>query len=1460
MLKYLHAFFIIGIISLNSLYAQAPVANFNQNATTGCGMLVVAFHDLSTHTPTSWNWNFGDGISSTLQHPTHAYTAPGVYTVKLIATNGSGSNTKTVSNLITVFARPTVTFIATSDTIGCQPFQTNFTSTATGPAAITQYTWDYGDGQSSGLSIGDHIYVTPGLFTVTLTVRDANQCTGAKTRTNYIKVKPKPTAAYNATPIFACNPTLTTNFNNLSSGNGLTYSWNFGDGTPLSTEEMPSHEYTSVGQFSPRLTVTNDVGCSDSIIFTNYIDLTGFSSGFSATSTTGCTPFQPTFNTNSGSNATYAWTFGDGGTDTGETTTHGFTTPGDYTVTLIATNLNGCSDTIIQTNYIHASPGPNINFSANDTVACNFPFTVNFTNSTPNTQSVLWNFGDGTTSTASNPTHTYNASGEFTVLLTLTDNMGCTNTLTKANYIKIILPIANVSADIQKGCAPLSVNFTDISTISPAATSWLWNFGDGQTATGQNPNHIYSDTGHYNVSLIVTNAEGCSDTILMSDFIKTGIKPTAEFVGDSLFGCHPLKTQFTDLSTGYGNEWHWYFVNDGESTEQNPMHTFQDTLFVDVALVVSHNGCQDSIMKENYVYVRYPKPVFTAVNPISCGAPHAVTFNNTSQGGTDYYWQFGDGTTSVLQNPSHTYNNPGTYSVELRVFNDTNMCADSTKQMFLIKISDLQASFNFTPPVICQFDSVHFFDNSSSNFLIKQWKWYFGDGYADFTSGDTAVHQYLTSDIYDLRLTVIDSLGCTKSLLLNDTLIVNSLPSPRFISNKTRGCPPLSAQFTDLSFNQQPSTMNGWLWDFGDGTSSTSQNPLHVYADTGSYSVTLTVTDVRGCDSTYTMTNYIQLSYPVPNYTSDTIVCSGDLLCFTNHSTGSNLVYEWNYGDGTPTSGLPDVTHTFYTDTTSTIPVTLKVTDEYGCEKSFIRNVLVSKPVANFYALSQTSDCPPFNAQFYDNSDLDIISWQWNFGDTISGNNNQSYIEDPQHIFVNSGSYDITLSVMNSRGCRDTTQKNDYIFVDGPRGTFDFTPKFGCAPLTVTFTSNTENTAEFLWVFGDGGSATGNTITYTFNDGGFYLPVLVLKDSLNTALGDTSYCMVTLVSNDTIKVIDGIANFSTTDSLYCMSEQVAFTDLSTGNGPIDQWLWDFGDSNTNTTQNPTHGYATSGDFEVTLTVWVDSCEKSISHWVHVFNYPAVQVIITDTLGCSPFETDFYVVPESVVPDGILWEWDFNDGTSTVPYQNTDHQFSQSGQYTTNLTITFGSGCEHTYEFPVNITVYPTPNAEFTFDNNYVYPGTPINFTEQSTGDVFSWFWNYGDGNSDITQNTTHSYPNSGYHRVSLIVTSSQGCQDSISYQLVTTEGVKIPNVFTPNNDGFNDQFFIETYGEFEIAVMKIYNRWGELIWDTSSPTEFWDGTNRNGKEYPSSTYFYIYNARSSSGKTYESNGSVTLIR
>ncbi|MDD4575804.1 MAG: PKD domain-containing protein, partial [Bacteroidales bacterium] len=207
MKKHLYLLFFFFIL-IGHLFSQAPTANFTQNSTSGCGTLLVNFQNTSTgSTPMTFFWEFGDGTTSTFENPSKHYSTPGIYTIKLTASNAQGSNTKTQTNLIKVYQRPSVSFFA-SDTNGCQPFLVNFSPQITGGGNIIQYTWDFGDGFSSTQQNPGYSYQNPGTYTVSLTVRDHNQCTGANSKINYIYVKPKPQANFAGQPLVSCEAPL----------------------------------------------------------------------------------------------------------------------------------------------------------------------------------------------------------------------------------------------------------------------------------------------------------------------------------------------------------------------------------------------------------------------------------------------------------------------------------------------------------------------------------------------------------------------------------------------------------------------------------------------------------------------------------------------------------------------------------------------------------------------------------------------------------------------------------------------------------------------------------------------------------------------------------------------------------------------------------------------------------------------------------------------------------------------------------------------------------------------------------------------------------------------------------------------------------------------------------------------------------------------------------------------------
>lgn len=302
------------------------------------------------------------------------------------------------------------------------------------------------------------------------------------------------------------------------------------------------------------------------------------------------------------------------------------------------------------------------------------PLEVRFTDlSTGVPTSWSWDFGDGGTSTLQNPVHTYTSSGAFTVALTTTNALGFdTTTQVDAILVDVIPPVADFAASVTAGLSPLYVDFTDEST-GGVPTSWLWNFGDGMTSTVQDPGHTYTASGFYTVSLTVSNAYG-SDTLTRTSYIAVDfIPPVAGFSGTPTSAPSPFVVTFSDESTGgVATSWSWWFGDGGSSIEQHPQHTYTVPGTYSVRLSVSNAYGTDTLWRTDYIEVLPGPPIlanFTGT-PTSGSAPLQVDFTDLSIGNiTSWQWNFGDGTTSTLQHPSHIFTSPGEYDVALEVAN-----------------------------------------------------------------------------------------------------------------------------------------------------------------------------------------------------------------------------------------------------------------------------------------------------------------------------------------------------------------------------------------------------------------------------------------------------------------------------------------------------------------------------------------------------------------------------------------------------------------------------------------------------------------------------------------------------------------------------------------------------------------------------------------------------------------------
>jgi len=300
----------------------------------------------------------------------------------------------------------------------------------------------------------------------------------------------------------------------------------------------------------------------------------------------------------------------------------------------------------------------------------------------------LWDFGDGQTSTAQNPTHVFTGPGAFAVSLTATNELGADQHFV-LDYVlvDIIPPVAEFSASPTAGLSPLIVQFADEST-GGIPTSWLWEFGDGQTSTDPDPAHTYTSEGSYAVSLTVTNAYGTDELTMTGYVVVDWIPPVAEFSGNPLTGNSPMVVQFTDLSTGgVATSWQWIFGDGGSSTEQHPAHTYTAEGTYSVWLTASNAYGSDQVVKSGYVSVGPGPPLISDFvgSPLTGPAPLTVNFTDLSLGDvTDWEWNFGDDETSNLQHPTHVYTTPGEYDVALSVGNADGADVSEEKQKYII--------------------------------------------------------------------------------------------------------------------------------------------------------------------------------------------------------------------------------------------------------------------------------------------------------------------------------------------------------------------------------------------------------------------------------------------------------------------------------------------------------------------------------------------------------------------------------------------------------------------------------------------------------------------------------------------------------------------------------------------------------------------------------------------------------
>lgn len=986
--------------------------------------------------------------------------------------------------------------------------------------------------------------------------------------------------------------------------------------------------------------------------------------------------------------------------------------------------------------------------------------------------------------------------------------------------VAVITPLPDTSVV----CAPFEITFKADSTN---ANSFFWNFGDPTTTQDTSslfaPTWTYPAEGQYTVTLFAENKDGCKDTTEQIVNIKQAAFANFDYVQV----CPGEPVQFFDSSTtdiGPFVSWNWDFGDGSTSTQQNPVHSYAGTGPYNVTLnAVTSDGCEVEVTRQ---VVFHPIPNANFSTSTRC-VDLPITFTDQSTVAnpsslTQWQWDFGDGATASIQNPDHTYTNPGPYTVQLIVVSNEG-CADTITRTInvadkLVAQADGDTSVCFDQPVQL---------TASGG---QTYRWFPAAGINN-PNIPNPIARPQTNTVY----TVVVSDSC-----YSDTAFVqvDLLPAPIADFTADLACVGESIQFFDQSVDTFGQNIVSWSWAFGDGATSTMQDPSHVYGTNGPFPVTLTVTNDTGCVAT--VTKPVD-PFPLPDvaFSIDTPPCLNLPTLFTDRSTadtGNIVTRSWDFGDGNTAGNVANTQNVygipgFYT-------IQLIATTDLGCTDSTTRTIEI-RTKTQATVNQPPPICPEDSAQLVAAGGF---FYEWSPSTGLSSDT----VANPKA----SPNVTTTYTVIVSDSCYADTATVTLTVHPKPTAAFSFTDD--CVNDTTFFTdqstTNNSTLTNWDWDLGDGTLSVDQNPFHVYQANGTYNVTLIVTNDFTCT--DTLTVPVT-----PYPVADSDFEF---DTLACLGEPLQFTDLSTlVTGTITNWQWDFGDgSGSSTQQNPSYSYTLPGNYTVQLiTTTNNSCLDTIEKVV-VIEPDVIASATGDTSICS------LDVAQLTASGGLYYTWEPVDLVRTNPDSAT---VTVLPTQPTTFTVTVSDDCSADTA-TVQIDLLPWPDVTAAFDTA-IYKGEVAILEALVDNSVVGFDWSPAstieptfattDQRIEVRPDTIQWY--------TVAVIDDNGCRNRDSALVTFLDPfIAVPNAFTPNNDQNNDIFYVITRGEIELLDFSVYNRWGQRIFQTqglATPANGWDGT-LNGQDQGTGVYTYVIKYRPVlvPGDEAVKSGNVTLIR
>lgn len=882
-----------------------------------------------------WEWDFGDGNTSTEQNPMHAYSKAGNYEVSLTTNNKNGCTTTIEKyNIIEIpDLDPKAEYEVTAGD-ECGYFSVDL-STQIEEGQFVR--WFYNEnliGNSAELSLS---FISLEDVSITLSVQSDGQCSKSKavmipnpwSGCENPEIEEETEETESDSPIgrftfSSCSVPYTLDVVNPVP-EATFFEWRFNDKDAHSQDSF-TETYTKAGEFT--IDYYAEFGKDSSFLVEDYITVTIQNPiiDFDYHLEKVCEGFKVHLSPENPDYENYNWKINNANVELAADGSYLLENEGLYSVSLSASGQSSCEATKIKNIYIGNDENQ---FVYPEAICLGEGITI--THNLHGFESFEWDMGNGETVSDFDSEYVYAVAGQYQISMIASDFEGCQYNFELPNLVEVKHPQAKFTANKTQGCGEVQISFQN---QSEGATSWLWDFGNGQISTEENPKMKFQ-AGNYSVSLIASNGE-CKDSITYTDFINID-ELRSEFSFQYDQSCLPVTVSFEDESIN-AKSWLWDFGDGNSSTEQNPTHTYYEMPDNNVKLTVQNeNGCEQSSKK--LLSFIFSAEFQADANQICVGSD--VNFSAISDDAVSWVWDFGDGNSSTERNPTHQYETQGTYDVSLIAANESG-CQDTVIMEQFIEASPYKADFELKESIqnSCVPVQVEFKDLSEG---AISYHWDFGDGKTSRVANP--LHLYEEVGEFDVTLVITNKLGC-QDTIKQEKLVKVSGPETKFEIEEKVVCLPNTANFTDMSESAVQ-----WQWIFGDGNTSTEQNPQHLYEEPGVYNVTLIAQNAEGCEQTFKIDGIKVLPTPEVNFDMEVSgECYPVEVKLMNNS--SNLLkpsYVWDFGNGqTSTEESP----TILIEGTGEFHVSLTVKNDKGCPVSFTHTnqVLVRDTVKHIEA------------------------------------------------------------------------------------------------------------------------------------------------------------------------------------------------------------------------------------------------------------------------------------------------------------------------------------------------------------------------------------------------------------------------------------------------------------------------------------------------------------------------------